>query len=351
MATMTIAIDLAKSVFEVAVADRSNRITDRKRLSRRQLERFIDAQPASHFLLEACSMANFWGRYLQERGHEVSVLPPHYVAAYRRGNKTDRSDTVALLEASRAPDIQPVAIKTPEQQSLQQLHRLREQWVSTRTARVNSARAILREYGITLAGGVAAVRKAIPVIIEDGEQPLPDAMRAMLFTLLEEIQSLDERIAQTERHIEAYRKADADARRLSQVPGLGLLTTTALVAAVGDLRQFRSSRQFAGWLGLTPRESSSGQRRQLGGITRRGNVYLRKLFIHGGRSALNAAERKARQGRELTPLEAWATRTRARVGPNKAAVALANKLARRAFAICRDQADYDADNPLATQAA
>ncbi|MFB6261322.1 MAG: IS110 family transposase [Thiohalorhabdaceae bacterium] len=341
MTDNTIAVDLAKNVFEIAIADSNNRIVQQKRLSRKQFQRFIDQQPASRFVIEACGTAHFWGRCLQEHGHQAILLPAHHVKPYRRGNKTDRKDALALLEANRAPDIEPVTVKTPEQQSLQQLHRLREQWVQARTARINSARGLLREYGIYLAQGPNAVRKGIPAIIEDAEQPLPDAMRTMLFQLLEEIRQLDERVKETDRQIEAYRQADEDARRVSQIPGIGLLTSTAIIAAVGDLRQFRNGRQFAGWLGVTPTENSSGQRRNLGGITKRGNTYLRTLLIHGGRSVLAIAQYKQRAGQELAPLEQWALRTRARVGFNKASVALANKLARRVYAVCRDNTDYD----------
>jgi transposase len=271
------------------------------------------------------------------------MLPAQYVAPYRRRNKTDRADTKALLEADRAPDIQAVPVKSADQQAVQQLHSVREQLIGTRTAWINQARATLREQGIPVAEGANKLRRAIPAVIEDADNGLPDILRELLADIHESIQGLDERIARLERQLKAYQAADADAQRISTLPGVGLITSTAITSCVADVRGFDKARQFAASLGLTPREHSSGDQRHLGRIDKRGNRYLRGLLIHGARSAMTRMLRKARRGDELTAFEQWAVNTRHRVGFNKAVVALANKLARRIFALCRDQTTYQAE--------
>lgn len=338
-----VAVDLAKNTFEVAIINQREAQPRFKRFSRRQFERFIANQPASRFVIEACSTAHFWSRELASLGHEPRMLPAQYVASYRRRNKTDRADTIALLEADRAPDIQAVPVKSAEQQALQQLHGVREQLVDTRTAWINQARAMLREHGIPMAQGANKVRQAIPAIVEDADNGLPDAVRELVFGLLESIRMLDERIGRIDAQLKAYQANDPDAQRISTLPGVGLITSTAITSCVADIRGFTKSRQFAASLGLTPREHSSGDHRHLGRIDKRGNRYLRQLLIHGARSAMTTMLRKARRGDALTAFEQWAVTTRHRVGFNKAVVALANKLARRIFAICRDQTTYQAE--------
>jgi len=338
-----VAVDLAKNTFEVAIVDQAEGQPRFKRLSRGQFERFIAHQPVSRFVVEACPTAQFWCRQLAGLGHDPRMLPAQYVASYRRRNKTDRADTKALLEADRAPDIQPVSVKTAEQQAIQQLHGVREQLVTARTAWINQARGILREQGFAIAQGAHKARQAIPEIIEDADNGLPDALREVLFDIVEHLRGIDERIQRIEHRLNAYKARDADAQRLSELPGIGLITSTALTSCVADIRQFDKPRQFAAWLGLTPREHSSGDRRQLGGISKRGNRYLRQLLIHGSRSALMMFLRKARRGEALDAFEQWAVRTYERVGFNKAVVGVANKLARRIVAICRDNSSYEPD--------
>ncbi|WP_187147886.1 IS110 family transposase [Halorhodospira halophila] len=352
MPQQIVAVDLAKNVFEVAVADGLGTKPQHRRLSRGQFERFIGEQPPSVFVLEGCGMAHHWGRRLGAQGHEVRLLPAQYVASYRRRNKTDRADTLALLEAHRAPDIHAIRVKSAEQQAVQQLHRVREQLIRNRTAWINQARGLLREHGVTLPQGAHAARRRTPGVLEDAEQPVPDKIRQILHNLIENIQRMDDQVADIDAQLQATQREDQDAARISQLPGIGAITSTALVSAVGDLRQFISARQFPGWLGLTPKEYSSGSRRCLGGITRSGDPYVRKQLIHGARSALYRMRRRAAQQAELTPLEAWAMNTEARIGRNKATIALANKLARRAYALCRDQGTYAPfDHPAPAHAA
>ena len=338
-----VAVDLAKNTLQVAIVDQAEGQPRFKRLSRGQFERFIGEQPASRFVVEACATGHFWCRQLAALGHEPRMLPAQYVTAYRRRNKTDRADTRALLAADRAPDIQSVPVKSAEQQAIQQLHGVREQLVKARTAWINQARAMLREHGFRIAQGANKARQAIPEIVEDADNGLPDVLREMLFDIVESLRGIDERIERIEHRLNAYHARDADAQRISELPGVGLITSTAITSCVADVRGFTKPRQFAAWLGLTPREHSSGDRRQLGRITKQGNVYLRQLFIHGSRSALTTILRKARRGDTLDAFEHWALRTYERVGFNKAVVGVANKLARRVVAICRDEAPYQPD--------
>lgn len=336
-----VAVDLAKNTFEVAIVD-SPRATPRfRRLARGQFERFVAKQSKAQFVLEACTTSHFWGREALRHGHEVRMLPAQHVVAYRRRNKTDRADTRALLEANRAPDIHCVPVKDAQQQAIAQLHTVREQWVKRRTATINQARALLGEHGIRIPQGAHKARQQIPLILEDADNGLPDVLRGVIQDLVESISEIDRCIHRIEGELRAYQARDANAQRISELPGVGLITSTAITSCVGDLRLFDKPRQFAAWLGLTPREHSSGDRRQLGRITKQGNASLRQMIIHGGRSALSAALRKYRSGTALDPLEQWAVRTYERVGFNKAVVAFANKLARRIAALCRDASRYE----------
>jgi transposase len=267
----TIAVDLAKSVFEIAVSDRPGRIAERQRLSRRALLPFFARRPPATVLLEACGTAHFWAREMEGFGHRVRLLPAQHVRRYRAGNKTDRADAKALLEAFRNEEIRPVPIKSPAQQELTALHRLRAAWHGTRTARINTLRGLLREQGIALPAGASAfVAKALE-LAGDAENGLGDALRFAAFELVLEIRELERRIVEVERRLEAIGRQNPLVRRLRSVPGIGLLSSTALAGFVGDLRRFPSGRHFASYLGLTPRERSTGGIRRLGAITKRDN--------------------------------------------------------------------------------
>ena len=344
MNAKTIAIDLAKNVFEVAVADRGGRVEQRRRLSRRQLVRFLGTHDPAYVVMEACGSAHHWARVAVRHGHQVGLLPMQYVRPYRRRNKTDRADTNAILEAARAPDITPVPVKTPEHQALQGLHRIRAQWMRTRQARINLMRGLLRELGITIPQGARTALSRIPELVEDAEAEIPGSMRTLLFEVLAEVRELEQRIAGIERELQRYARPESDARHLMQVPGVGLLTATAMVAAVPDPSLFRNARHFASWLGLTPRESSSGQRRRLGGISKRGNTYLRTLLIHGARAVLNRAKMQAKgDPSPLNHRQRWVLALEARNGHNRAAVALANRLARVVWAVWHHRRAFDAE--------
>lgn len=341
MTTTTVAIDLAKSVFEIAVADEDGKVVDRKRLSRMQLHRYFENREVGRIVMEACGTAHYWGRWFAERGIAVTLLPPLYVRAYVRRNKTDRADATALLEAARASDIVPVQVKSIEQQALQGLHRVRSGWRATLTARVNTLRGLCREFGITAPVGYKRGLTRIVAQIEDENSAVPTLLRSMMRRVVTEIRGIEESIAQVETELREIARRSEVCQRLQTIPGVGLLGATAVLGSVGDIRTFRSSRQFAGWLGLTPREYSSGTVRRLGGISKRGDCYLRMLLVHGGRAVLHSARTAERAGRPLDALRQWALRVAARAGHNKAAVAVANKLARVIWASWSRQRDFE----------
>lgn len=333
----TIAVDLAKSVFQLSVADGDWRVQSRHRLTRAQLVRFFGEWQPCDVVMEACGSAHFWGRWLQSLGFTVRLLPPQYVRAYVRRNKTDRTDADALLEAARCEDLVPVPIKSEQQQAIASLHRLRSGWMATRTARINAIRGVLRELGVNIPLGARKVPATVLARLAEPTSSVPVSLQPALVGACAEIRELEQRIVETERLLARLAAELPVTARLLSIPGIGLLTATALVASVGDISRFPSARHFASWLGLTPSESSSGTRRRLGGITKRGDRYLRTLLIHGGRSVLAAAHRMT----EIDHLRAWALAVERQRGRNKAAVALANRLARIAWAVWRHDRSFE----------
>lgn len=341
-----IAVDLAKDTFEVVVGDGRGGVLHRKRLSRRQFERFIDSvKPGTDVVMEACGTAHFWGRHCQQRGLRVRLLPGQYVRAYVRRNKTDRTDAEALLEANRCGALHPVAIKTLEQQAWQTLHRVRQQWQATRTARINAMRAMLREHGLPTSVGARRGLRQIATLVEE-TSALPPTVRELVRLLLEEVRWLTAHVAALDQQVQQAVRTHPIAQRLHGIPGVGSLTATALVGAVGNINAFRRSREFASWLGLTPREVSSGGRRYLGRITKRGDAYVRCLLTHGARAVLQHAQRRQCSASQPLPrLQAWAVAVAARRGHNKAVMALANKLARTVWAVWARDTDFRPPSP------
>ena len=331
MNSTTIAVDLAKSVFEVAVSEELGSVTRRHRLSRGQFERFLAREEPATVVMEACGTAHFWGRQAESAGHRAVLLPPHAVRPYVLRNKTDGADAKALLEAVRNRELRPVPLKSVDQHELAGLHRVRSAWLATRTARINTVRGLLRELGFVIPLGAKRVVPEIRALVEHDALPAP--LAHVLSETACEIEDLEQRVRSLERTLEGVAEGSDEIRRLRTVPGVGLLTATALVAFVGDLARFPSGRHFASYLGLTPREASSGLKRRLGRISKRGDPYLRMLLIHGARSVLTHAKRSKA---DPDPLCAWAIgRDKAR-GHNKATVALANKLARIVWAVARN---------------
>lgn len=329
----TIAVDLAKSVFQVAESHRPGRISRKRRLTRPQFERYIANHPEARFLLEACGSGHYWGRQIQRQGHVVALLPPHHVRRYRAGDKTDQADAKALLEADRNEEILPVPIKNVDQQCLTALHRLRSGYQRTRVARINAIRGVLREFGIAIPAGS---RKVVPVVHALDPKVIPSPLRAALSQAAKEIERLETQIRTVEAQLEGLARQTPAIQHLRTIPGIGLITATALVAMVGDARRFRSARHFASYLGLTPREHSTGQKRRLGSISKRGDTYLRMLLIHGARVVIRWARSKERSD----PLSAWICEVERRRGRKIAIVALANKMARFAWKVWNEDRDF-----------
>src|SRR5687767_2289591 len=342
MDATTVAVDLAKNVFELALADEQWRIVERHRLTRAQFERWFQNREVSLVVMEACGSAHHWGRVLRERGLEVRLLPPRYVRAYVKRNKTDAADALALLEAARASDIKPVAVKSIEQQALQALHRMRSAWMATRTRRINTMRGFCREFGMEVPVGAVKGLAQMARLLADDHSAVPAMLRTPMRLALEEIRLLEARIDSLERELAQIARQSEPCQALASVPGIGLLTSTAMVAAVGDPRSFDSGRRYASFFGLTPREHSSGNTRYLGRISKRGNRYVRTLLTHGARSVLRAATVARRAGRNVDRLRTWALELQSRTNHNKATCALANKLARIAWAVWVKHERYQA---------
>jgi transposase len=340
MNATTVAVDVAKNVFELAIADAQWRVVGSARLTRRQFERWFDNRQVGLVIMEACGSAHHWARTLKARGIEVRLLPAQYVRRYVKRNKTDAADARALLEAARASDIKPVCVKSLEQQALQALHRARSAWKATRTARINALRGFCREFGLIVPEGAATGIAQIARYLADEHSGLPALLRGSMRLMLEEIRLLEARIGQLECELAEIANGSSACQALLSVPGIGLLTSTAMVAAVGDPRSFDSARRFASFLGLTPREHSSGDKRVLGGISKRGDRYLRMLLTHGARSVLRAATVAQRAGRPVDRLKTWALEVQGRTNHNKATCALANKLARIAWAVWTKHEKY-----------
>ena len=323
-----IAVDVAKTVFEVAVSDRPGHVSRRERLQRHEFLPFLAQQAPATVVMEACGTAHYWGREIEKLGHRVTLLPPHQVRPYVRRNKTDRNDAKGILEAYRNEDIRRVPVKTVAQQALTSLHRLRAGWMGERTARLNALRGLCRELGIFIPVGAQRVVPAVWAQIEDADSLLPEATRGSFADACQEIREIDARIKRIETQLEALAKELPAVDLLRTIPGLGLLTATAFVAFIGDPRRFPSGRHLASYLGLTPREFSSGLKRNLGRISKRGDGYLRTLLIHGARSVLSHTGTYRPDDFREWAHKMWETHAH-----NKAAVAVANKLARIIWAV------------------
>ena len=342
MKSTVIAVDLAKNVFEIAVSVQPGKVRERKRLSRKKfLDFFAQRQPA-FVLLEACGTSHFWARRLKELRHQPVILPPHQVSSYRTGNKTDRKDTKALLEAYRNEDIRPVPIKSVTQQVVTTIHRMRSSWMKQRVARINNLRGLLRELGHFIPVGAKNVVPAVWALVEDADADLPEPLRAPLAESCLEIREIELRIKAAEGQLRDLAKELPDVQRLMTIPGIGLLGATALVAFIGTVHRFPSARHFACYLGLTPRENSTGERRVLGRISKQGDVYLRTLLVQGARALISATKQFGNTDR----VRDWALRIESRRGRKKANVALANKLARIVWAIWREDGAVYQPRPL-----
>ena len=323
----TVGIDLAKNVFQVHGCDANGKAVVRKQLARRQLLSFVAQLPRCTVAMEACASAHYWAREIEKLGHQVRLITPRFVKPYVKANKNDASDAEAICEAASRPSMRFVAIKSAAQQDVQAVHRVRQQLVKARTSLANQVRGLLAEYGIVLGRGFAHLRRGLPVILEDQDNGLSGVMRELLAEIGERLRFIDDRLRQYDLTIQRLFRQDERCQRVAAVEGVGPVTATALVAAVGNATEFRSGRELAAYLGLVSRHRASGGRTVLLGISKRGDRYLRTLLIHGARAALYRIERR-RGARAI-----WAARLKLRRGANVAAVALANKNARVLWAL------------------
>jgi transposase len=336
MKDTTIAVDIAKDVFEIAVSNKPGKIHETNRVTRAKFLKFFSNRESAKVVMEACGSAHHWAREIEKLGHRVVLLPPHTIRPYVQRSKTDRADVKGILEASRNQDIEPIPVKSVTQQSIGALHRFRSTWVEARTARLNMIRGLLRELGVFIPIGARKVVPKVLELVEDAESPLPDIVRESFHQACIEIREYERRISQIDWQLELLCRQVPTCARLRTIPGIGPVTATALVGFVGDVRRFRSCRKFANFLGLTPREHSSGNVRRLGHISKQGDSYLRTLLNHGARAVLWHAKKMNPPDR----LRAWALELRSRRGHNKSVTALANKLARICWAVWKHNAEF-----------
>ncbi|MBT4792129.1 MAG: IS110 family transposase [Halobacteriovoraceae bacterium] len=331
----TIGIDLAKNIFQLHGADDKGNTLFRKRLARRKVIPFLVNLEPCLIGIEACGGSNYWAREIKKLGHDVKIIAPQFVKPYVKNDKTDENDAEAICEAVTRPNMRFVPHKKVEQQDMQNIHRIRERLIKTRTALINEARGLLYEYGIIIPTGRYNFKKEFPLIIADPDNELTMMSREIFQNLLSEYIALEERVIFYEQKIKFIHKNHPEAKRLTSIPGVGLLGATAILASVNDPHVFKNGREFAAWLGLVPRQHSSGGKQKNLGISKRGDIYLRKLLIHGARASLRWIDR-AEEGKRKT----WLINLSERKGKNLAAVALANKNARVIWALLVKQENY-----------
>jgi transposase len=329
-----IGLDLAKNVFQVHGADAAGHAVLTKKLSRAQVFEFFAKLTPCLVGMEACSSAHYWGRCLTELGHTVRLMPPQYVKPYVKTNKNDARDAEAICEAVSRPTMRFVPIKTEEQQAVMVLHRVRAGIVKQRTALANQIRGLLAEFGIVVSQGFEQLNSRLAVLLASPESTLPTALKSTFSSLFQELTSLNSRTKALDKDILTHLRASKECQRVLKIEGVGPLTATAVVASVGDIQNFKRASQFAAWLGLVPRQNSSGGKNQLLGISKRGDTYLRWLLVHGARAALTYAQRAGK-------LTDWQQAMLQRKAFNKVVVAMAHRTARRIWAVLAKDCAYD----------
>ena len=326
MKITTIGIDLAKAVFQVHGVDVHGKTVLRKQLRRSEMAKFFANLEPCLIGIEACGSSHYWARKLSEFGHTVKLMSPQFVKPYVKTNKHDMADAEAICEAVSRPNMRFVPIKNIEQQAILSVHRARQGFVKARTAQSNQIRGLLSEFGIVMPQGIHSIMKRMPEILEDSENNLPGMMRTLLERLTENLKEMNRQVEELEKQIVLWHRENEASRRLAEISGIGPITASAIVATVGRAKEFKNGRQLAAWMGLVPRQHSSGGKQNLLGISKRGDTYLRTLLIHGARAVIRFAENKAKP-------ESWLRKLMARRNKNIAAVALANKNARIVWAI------------------
>jgi transposase len=327
MAIRRVGIDLGKNVFDVFGVDEHDKPALSKRLSRARLREFFERLPSVLVGMEACATSHYWARELRMLGHEVRLMSPKFVAPYRKSNKNDVNDAEAICEAVGRPTMRFVPIKTPEQQAVLTVHRARAGLIGQRTALANQLRGLLAEYGLVVRTGIHYLRRAVPDILEDADNGLPSLAREALAEIYGRFLAVFPQVDHYDRRLSEVARGHELVQRVMAIAGIGPLTATALVSTIGDGKAFTNGRQLAAWLGLVPRQHSTGGKPRLGHISKRGDPYLRTLFVHGARAALRHLSSLPAPQRE------WVTRLAQRRGRNRATVALAAKNARVAWAL------------------
>jgi transposase len=335
MQITTIGLDIAKNVFQVHGIDAKEKVVVRKQLRRSQVLAFFAALPPCLVGMEACATAHYWARELTKLGHEVRLMPPKDVKAYVKRNKNDAADAEAICEAVRRPTMRFVRIKSPEQQGQLMQHRTRDLLIRQRTQIINALRAHLAELGIVAAQGVAGVSELLAIVADDRDERLPIDARASVIVLAAQLEAMQTTIKAIEKRIIAQHRLNETSKRLETIPGIGIIGATAIAATVPDPTVFRSGRDFAAWIGLVPRQDSTGGKQKLGPISKQGDRYLRRILIVGAIAVLGYAKRNP----EKYP---WLTALLARRPFKVVAVALANKMARMAWALLAHGGTYRA---------
>lgn len=340
MEITAVGFDIAKNVFQVHGADAHGKVVARKKLKRAQVVTYFATLPPCLVGMEACGGAHDWARKLQQLGHTVRLIPPQYVKAYVKTNKNDAIDAEAIWEAVTRPNMRFAAIKSVEQQMLLSLHRARSGLMKSRVAQANQIRGLLAEFGIVVPQGIRKVFSEVPRLIDaDGDNGLPQPMRELIQRLMDHLRHLERQVGELEVQIQLWHRQSPASKKIEAIPGIGVLSATAFVATVGDPKNFRDGRQVSAWMGVVPRQRSSGGKQELLGISKHGEVYLRTLFIHGARSVVKSVQKKE----EPDTRWRWLLELIKRRGVNVAAVALANKNARIAWALLAHDSTFRPD--------
>jgi len=334
MSTITIGLDIAKSVFHLVWMSATGKVLKRKMLSRKKVAEYFANLEACTVVMEACGSTHYWSRVITRCGHEVKAIAPQFITPYRKGNKNDYNDAEAIAEASQRENMRFVPLKTLEQQDIQMLHRIRERLVKNRTALSNQIRGLLAEYGLVMPKGINHLKAQLSGFLEDGENELSISARRYFQRLSEELDGLSIQIKSVDSEVLGINKQNEVCQRLSTMTGIGPIVATAFYAGIGDGKAFKSGRHVSAWLGLVPKQHSTGGKPVLLGISKRGNTYLRTQLINGARAALRHCENKTDQ------VSIWARKLKERSNYNNATVALANKMARMAWAMLHHQEDY-----------
>ncbi len=331
-----ISIDLAKNVFQVCLLNENNKVRSNDKVKRGKLLETVMQLDAKRIVMEPCYSSNYWGRLFQQNGYEVNLIPPHQVKPFVVGNKNDYNDAVAIAEAALRPRASFVRVKSYEQQDVQSLDKIRHRLIKARTALANQVRGLMAEYGVVLKTGIRTLITELPFVLEDAENELTYTAREFLRELEIELLYMTERIKKVEKTADKLLAQNDDYLRLQSIPGIGPVISRAMISSINDANQFSNGRQMAAWIGITPKQHASGDHSRMGGISKRGNQTLRRQLIHGARAVIRVSEEKT------DPLSAWVKKLLATKPKNKVVVALANKLARIAWAVLKTGDSYKA---------